>query len=152
VRQVTSRGIGESRFGESRPGYYIRNMNPDSACYLDDDTLRVKYAAHPNPEKKKCIHTTMIDNLNIKLKLYMMINILKRNMQYKWRCLKILCLCIKQAKYAFIYTIKLCLKFMKLRNSYIYPNEHNFGCKKEICICIKIRFLLITQQDFSDRL
>jgi hypothetical protein len=29
-------------------------------------------------KKKKNVHTTMIENLNIKLKLYIMINILKR--------------------------------------------------------------------------
>jgi hypothetical protein len=30
--------------------------------------LQVIYAAYPNTEKKNCIHTTMIENLNIKLK------------------------------------------------------------------------------------
>jgi hypothetical protein len=43
-------------------------MNPDSTCYLCDEMLRVKYAAYPNTEKKNYIHTTMIENVNIKLK------------------------------------------------------------------------------------
>jgi hypothetical protein len=42
-------------------------MNPDSACYLYDEMLRVKYAAYPNT-KKKIMHRTMIENLNTKLK------------------------------------------------------------------------------------
>jgi hypothetical protein len=54
--------------GKSRPGYCIRNMNPDSTCYLYDEMSRVKYAAYPNTEKKNCMHTTVIENLNIKLK------------------------------------------------------------------------------------
>jgi hypothetical protein len=30
--------------------------------------LRVKYAAYPNMEKKNCIHTTMVENVNVNLK------------------------------------------------------------------------------------
>jgi hypothetical protein len=30
--------------------------------------LLVKYAAYPNTEKKNCINTAMIENMNIKLK------------------------------------------------------------------------------------
>jgi hypothetical protein len=55
-----------------------------------------------------------------------MINILKTNMQHKDISSKILCLLWKQAKYAFIRTIKPCLKFKKWSNSYIYSNEHTF--------------------------
>jgi hypothetical protein len=110
---------------------------------------------------------------------------------------------IKQAKYAFICTIKPCLKYKKLSNSYIcriwgfYSSDRRipssavwrcinlvwtviseerrltrdvhgaasqkmvffkshtyiqmsilFGCKKEICICIKIQFLLMCQLRF----
>jgi hypothetical protein len=54
--------------GESCSGYCIRNLNPDSICCLYDEMLRVLYAAYPNMEKKNCIHTTMTENLNIKLK------------------------------------------------------------------------------------
>jgi hypothetical protein len=54
-------------------------MNPDSACYLHDEMLRVKYAAYPNTEKKNCIHTTMIKNFNTKLKdIYIIMHISKR--------------------------------------------------------------------------
>jgi hypothetical protein len=69
-------------------------------------------------------------------------------MQHKW---KILCLFIKQAKYTFICTIKPCLKFKELSNSYIYPNEYTFGCKKEICIFIKIRSQLIRKEAFVNK-
>jgi hypothetical protein len=50
-------------------------MNPDSTCYLYDEILRVKFAAYPNTEKKNCIHTTMIENMKVTLKMK---NILKR--------------------------------------------------------------------------
>jgi hypothetical protein len=51
--------------GKSRPGYCLRNMNPDSACYSYDEMLRVKYAAYSDMEKKNYIHTMMIENFNI---------------------------------------------------------------------------------------
>jgi hypothetical protein len=86
----------------------------------------------------------MIENLNIKLKNMHNDNYFKRKiLQHKLRSSKILCLFIKQAKYAFMCIIKPCLNFKKRSNSYIYPNKHTLSCKKEIFIFIKIRFLAI---------
>jgi hypothetical protein len=94
-------------------------MNPDSTCYLCEEMLRDKYAAYSNTEKKNCIQMTMIENLNINnTKIYVVVNILKRYMQHKWRSLKILCLFIKQTRYAFMCTNKPC------------PNERTF-CLQE---------------------
>jgi hypothetical protein len=55
--------------GKFRPEYCVRNMNPDSSCYLYDEMLRVQYAAYPNMENKNCIHTMMIENQH-KINIY----------------------------------------------------------------------------------
>jgi hypothetical protein len=44
-------------------------MNPDSTCCLYDEKFRVKCAAYPNTEKKNCVPTMMVENLNIKLNI-----------------------------------------------------------------------------------
>jgi hypothetical protein len=65
------------------------------------------------------------------------------------RSLKILCLFIKQAKYAFICTVKPCLKFKKWSSSYIYPNEHTFWLK-ERNTCIKIWSMVMALRSVVD--
>jgi hypothetical protein len=70
-------------------------------------------------------------------------------MQHKERSSEILCLFIQRQS---MHLYAPSNHVYNLKNEIIHTynlNEHNFGCNKEICICIKIRFILIICHECS---